>query len=269
MIRREAGERNGAGAATRWSGRTGREVATGCVRVIESFHRPGSRVPAHRHDLPFVTLVIRGGYVERNRSRHLHVGQGMVATHGEGDRHSDCFGSLPSHLLSMEWRAPPDRPFVARTFGRERAFRRIGLELLRELGLNDASTPVAIEALAAEIFVLADERVAPRSGDEAWFRMLEERLRSDFRQPLRLDGLAGELGRHRSHIARSFRRRSGCTIGQFLRRLRIEWARERLRQGAPIAQVAIDAGFSDQSHLTRWFRRSVGTTPGALRRESP
>ncbi|MGX1282843.1 helix-turn-helix transcriptional regulator [Bradyrhizobium elkanii] len=43
---------------------------------------------------------------------------------------------------------------------------------------------------------------------------------------------------------------------------RLNLARQLLRAGEPIAAVAADAGFSDQSHLTRLFRRTFGTTPG-------
>lgn len=251
---------------TRWSGTPGRQKATGGVRVVETFHAPEERVPSHHHDLPFATIVVSGGYVERRRSRIREIGEGGIAIHDEDDQHSDQFASSPTHLVSIEWLRPREPSFPSATLGKERAFTRIAMDLLRELDHGDTLSEVAIESLAAEIVVLSSLEIAPPPSGQGWLREVEERLRSEFRQPLQLDDLARAVGIHRSHLARTFRQRFGCTIGHFLRRLRIEWASERLQQGASIAQVAVDAGFADQSHLTRWFRRTTGSTPGALMR---
>jgi len=58
------------------------------------------------------------------------------------------------------------------------------------------------------------------------------------------------------------RRELGVSPHAFRVLARLNLARHLLRRGEPIAAVAADAGFSDQSHLTRLFRRTFGTTPG-------
>ena len=59
----------------------------------------------------------------------------------------------------------------------------------------------------------------------------------------------------------------GCTVGGYVRRLRIDWARERLAQrGAALVDVALDAGFADHAHFTRVFHRETGMTPSGYRR---
>jgi AraC family transcriptional regulator len=56
---------------------------------------------------------------------------------------------------------------------------------------------------------------------------------------------------------------------QYIRRLRLEWAAERLRKREEsLAQIASAAGFADQSHFTTWFKRQFGTTPAAFRAAS-
>jgi AraC-like DNA-binding protein len=53
----------------------------------------------------------------------------------------------------------------------------------------------------------------------------------------------------------------------FIRTRRIEWSMDRLRDtGDPVAEIAVGAGFFDQSHFTRCFKRMVGTTPARFRR---
>jgi AraC family transcriptional regulator len=72
---------------------------------------------------------------------------------------------------------------------------------------------------------------------------------------------------HPGYLASAFRRHFGCTIGEFVRRQRIALACRALTDGdAPLADVAIEAGFADQSHFTRTFKRQLGMTPAAYRK---
>jgi AraC-like DNA-binding protein len=68
------------------------------------------------------------------------------------------------------------------------------------------------------------------------------------------------------HFAAVFRRHYGCSVGEYLRRRRVHRARQRLAEtDLPLAEIATEAGFADQSHLTRMFKRFVGLTPGQYR----
>jgi AraC-like DNA-binding protein len=69
------------------------------------------------------------------------------------------------------------------------------------------------------------------------------------------------------YLAKTFRRYFGCSIGEHLRDLRVQHACRLLATSdRPFAEIAVDAGFCDQSHLCRAVRRHTGLTPGALRR---
>ena len=69
-----------------------------------------------------------------------------------------------------------------------------------------------------------------------------------------------------SAVAQAFRRRYGCTIGEYLRECRVARAASALRGRQPISSNAHDSGFADHSHLSRVFRRVVGCTPAEYRR---
>jgi AraC-like DNA-binding protein len=74
---------------------------------------------------------------------------------------------------------------------------------------------------------------------------------------------AGEsLGASPAHLVRCFSQTFGIAPHAYVLGRRIEAARQRLLDGEPITQVAAGVGFCDQSHLTRHFKRHVGTTPG-------
>jgi AraC-like DNA-binding protein len=83
-----------------------------------------------------------------------------------------------------------------------------------------------------------------------------------------LTDLAEIAGRSRFATYRAFRSRFGLAPSDYQRQLRLRAARQALAGGAAVADVAAATGFADQAHLTRWFRRCYGITPGAYRAAS-
>ena len=79
--------------------------------------------------------------------------------------------------------------------------------------------------------------------------------------------IAAEVGVHPATLSRGFRRAYGCTPGQLQRRLRLEFAAHELSTtDRPLATIAQQAGFYDQSHFTNAFRRQLGASPLQYRR---
>ncbi len=89
------------------------------------------------------------------------------------------------------------------------------------------------------------------------------------REPLRLTGLAAELGVHPAHLSRMFRRALGVTLSSYVLRRRVDLVCAALASDreASLARLAQETGFADQSHLCRSFLRVTGLTPGAWRRK--
>lgn len=83
--------------------------------------------------------------------------------------------------------------------------------------------------------------------------------------PVSLEALAAHAGMSRFHLLRRFRDRYGHPPHAYHLRLRTARARELLAAGAPIPEAAARCGFADASHLTRWFKRVYGITPGRFR----
>lgn len=82
---------------------------------------------------------------------------------------------------------------------------------------------------------------------------------------IRLDELAHTSGLSKFHLCRQFAAEFGLSPNRYQRQLRLQMARHLLREGMPIADVALECGFADQAHLGRQFRMSYGVTPGSLR----
>jgi AraC-like DNA-binding protein len=102
----------------------------------------------------------------------------------------------------------------------------------------------------------ADHRVASRLRDYLDARLFE---------PVTLAAAAEAVGAGEAHAAHSFVDAFGIAPHAYVLGRRLEAARDRILAGQPLADVAAEVGFYDQAHLTRRFRRFLGTTPGQYR----
>lgn len=104
------------------------------------------------------------------------------------------------------------------------------------------------------------------AGPEAVARA-RDLLHARMADPPKLEDLATEVGARPFPLLRAFRDAHGLPPHAYLNQERVRTARRLLDSGTPVADVAHTVGFVDQAHLTRHFRRILGITPGAYRRE--
>lgn len=99
-----------------------------------------------------------------------------------------------------------------------------------------------------------------------WLRVIRDHIEGRFRERIRIASLACAAERHPNHVSRAFRRHFGMTLTEWTHRRRLAWAAEAIAAGEqPLGEIAGNAGFADQPHLTRVFRRYLGVTPNAYR----
>lgn len=245
-------------------------------RLSEWEYAQGATAPRHSHEHTYLNLVLQGGHVETLAHTEVSCPPQLLVLHPAGEVHGGAIARDDTRIFDIE--IAPERMARLRDAGvrldRRREFAGGSLVSLagrihRELVRGDALSALSIEGLAlellAEIGRAADAAVpdaAPR-----WLGGVRDQLHDRFAESLSLDEIAAQAGVHPDHLVHAFRRRFGCTVGDYVRRLRIDYARRRLAESdAPLAQIAVEAGFSDQSHFTRTFKRATGATPGAFRR---
>ena len=93
-----------------------------------------------------------------------------------------------------------------------------------------------------------------------------EQIMDDPTMPIAMDELSAIAGVTPEHLSRSFKQSYGLSPFQLLIAARIQTARKLITKGVPLATAAVSAGFSDQSHMTRWIKRAFGVSPGFFRR---
>jgi AraC-like DNA-binding protein len=94
-------------------------------------------------------------------------------------------------------------------------------------------------------------------------------IRDRYASEITASDLAAAAGQSRYAIHRAFKAAYGIAPSDYQRQLRLATARRLIARGQPISQAAAETGFADQSHLTRWFTRYYGITPGAYRSAQP
>jgi AraC family transcriptional regulator len=146
----------------------------------------------------------------------------------------------------------------------------LALQLYTEFCTPDSASSLSIEGFSLALLgELARQKPSAerRGARPRWLRRAVERIDSGFLDSLSLTALAADVQIDPTHLARTFRQHYGCTMTEYVRRLRIEYAkRELLATSRPLSELALAAGFTDQAHFSRVFRQLTGLTPGAFRR---
>ena len=235
------------------------------------------QLPPHGHAHAYFSFLVAGSYRETIGSSVLDHRPPALVFHPPGTEHRDAYGAGGGAFLNVEvdtkwlrsWpetRALPTDATVVSGIAGLRAAR----ALWHAMANREATRALEVEEQAAELLA---EVTRPGLGAESrrprWLSRVVERLDGAWADPPSMDELAREAEVHPAHLSRAFRRHVGCSPTGFVQRRRVEhvWRRLADRDAPDLTGIALEAGFADQSHCTRVFKRLVGVPPGALRRE--
>jgi AraC family transcriptional regulator len=143
------------------------------------------------------------------------------------------------------------------------------LKIYKEAYRSDQFTPLAIEGLVLEILAELSRSCIKGVGARLprWLEQANSLIHDRFTESLTLQEIADSVKAHPVYLGAAFRKHYGCTIGEYIRQLRIEYAcREITKPDVSLAHIALSAGFSDQSHFTRSFKLLTGMTPTQYRK---
>ena len=233
-------------------------------------HRCARMLPPHSHGAAFFSLLIKGDYREQFGAREIRYQPLTLVFHREDTLHRDELGPAGATFLTLEigprWLGEVSRwrnlPPVMELTGRAPWLALSAFELLTGGALTRAELESVTLELVGDALQLP---TGPADRAPRWLVRVEERLRDDPVDRASVTALAREAGVHPVHLARTFRRRHGVTIGTFALDRRLDRARRLLATPMALVDIAAELGFADQSHFTRMFRRRTGVTPGGAR----
>lgn len=254
-----------------------REIA-GFV-LTDNRYPPDLKLPRHNHPLAYFCLVRQGTFSERSGANMRTCKPSTLIFHPALEWHADqfgkqgglCFGIQLTYRWLERWGERP-AAFETPAYYKGGMLVQLALRLYHESQDTDEMSALVIEGLALEIMgQAARSQVRSHDGDKfpRWLKHAQDLLHAHFADQLSLVRIAEAVDVHPTHLARLFRRNFRCTVGEYIRHLRIEFARRAIATSdTPLAQIAFSAGFSDQSHFSKSFKRLTGHTPAEFRRIS-
>lgn len=250
-----------------------RTMDLGAIRIHDATFAPRDVLPLHAHERTILAVMLAGGFDVTFPTRQFDCLAGTAFIEPAGDVHANRMSQRGARVMVLELDAhavPNDRRrggfFDEPSAARRHDLLGLSLALARELGAGQGATPLAAESLAWELIDAVRPARTPHGG-RRWVETVRDVLHAHLDRPLRVADLAKQVGVHRVHLGRVFRERFGQSLGDYHRRIRIEWAaRELLLGHASVTDVAQRAGFADQAHFTRFFKRIMGATPVAWSR---
>jgi AraC family transcriptional regulator len=231
-------------------------------------------IPKHSHRHAFLTFVIEGTYRERCGTRSIVCRPGALRFLPAGEVHENEFESRvrclhvwidPAVLDKLDSRSViPRSPAEISGLSATWLANRLYAEFCRE----DSASGIAVEGLVLEILAeiarsesKPDLQVIPR-----WLKHATEIVEARFLERLSLAAIAAEVGVHYVHLSRQFHKYNRVTVGELIRKRRIQYASHLLAHShTPLAEIALICGFSDQSHLSFLFKRYMGMSPSRFR----
>lgn len=251
-----------------------RKNAIAGLTLTETSYTADLRLPKHAHEEAYFCFVLQGEYNE-NYGRHSRsCTPSTLIFHPSNETHSDQF-CVAARCFNIQMNAgwqERTRQYSL-SLNQPVDFRggllpQLAMRLYSEFYSTDACSPLIVEGLALEMIgeacrpsVNKSANVAPR-----WLLTVRDLLHEQFSGNFTLSELANSAGVHPVHLAREFRRFYHCTIGEYSRRLRIEFACRKISTSdMPLSEIALAAGFFDQSHFTRTFKACTGKTPQEYR----
>ncbi len=254
-----------------------RQVRTPTVEVVSAWFPPNARLASHTHAKAVFGVMVGGAFRTRIVRAEVDYVAASAWTEPAEERHANVAGAEGARVVIVQ----PGSSEVdladecRRLLGGVICFRSADLlaeacRLEAECALPDDLSPLVIEGTALAMLARGARLYRRRAHHEAgprWLKLAVDYLHEHRLDRINLGELAVSLGVHPSRLAHEFRTRLGTTPGDYVRRLRLDWAADRLRgSNATIAEIAVRAGFYDQSHFSRTFRRHFGVAPADWRR---
>ncbi len=247
----------------------------GAFTLGERLYPAYFQTPRHSHDLALFCFVVQGGFTETYGSRTRDCEPSTFLFHAPGESHAEHFyrSGGCSFIVEIEpyWlERVREHSRVINTSADfdSGVITLLATRLYKEFLELDDISPLVIEGLMFEMLGETSRSAKSASALQPprWLEQARQLLHDRFAEPLTLAEIAKTVGIHPVHLSQVFHKHYHCTVGLYIRQRRIEFACQMLANtNIPLSEIALAAGFSDQSHLTRTFKRYMGMPPSQYR----
>ncbi len=225
-----------------------------------------TEVPEHAHDWPVLSIFVLGGYLNETETGRRLINGPSAIFYRAGSAHRNAALAAGFEQIEIEFDpgwlgdTPVPGTAVSHWIGGHAG------AMARSLAQYCSGAIGAAGIRAAICKLMWTHRDAHERSYAPWVDVVSQRLRED--SSLKVPELARKVGRHPSWLGSAYRQATGEGLLEAATRFRIECASRLLREtDQSCACVALEAGFCDQSHMNRSFRRILGRLPTAVRHD--
>jgi AraC-like DNA-binding protein len=234
------------------------------------------KVDWHYHETPYFTFILEGDLIEGNKKEIYHCSPGTLLFHNWQEAHYNIkpkgytrgfhveldekwISRFDVNLNELQGSIHIDNPIVKLLF----------YKIFRESKNHDDITPLSIQTLLLETLSQIE------SGQEinfknkpGWVKKIRDILHDSPTRQLSLDELSNLLHIHPVHLSRDFSKYFHCTIGEYVRKIRVGNSLMLLsNKNLSLTEIGFACGFADQSHFIRCFKKIMGTSPLVFRKQ--
>lgn len=233
------------------------------------------KVDWHYHENPYFTFIVSGNIVEGNKKETYNCPAGTLLFHNWQEPHYNVKPEKFTRGFQIEVKADwlsgfeYDLNFLPSNLNVANPQAKLLFhKIYKESKEFDKFSALSIETLLSEVFQeISGSQELSETRPPLWVKKVDEILHENFAENLSLKTLADELNLHPVYLSRKFPKYFHCTIGEYVRKIRVEKSLRMLsRKQFSLTEIACLCGFSDQSHFIRCFKKFIGTSPKEYRK---
>lgn len=231
------------------------------------------KVDWHYHENAYFTFLLDGRVLEGNKKEIYHCTAGSLLFHNWQEPHYNIKPKGYTRGFHIEFKPDWFQGFdlnISNLQGSINLYnpqlKALMYNVFKESKQDTGS--LAVDTLLIELFTMATKNETRLSGKvPLWVTKIRDLLNDNSAYDWSLQALSIQLDIHPVHLSRDFSRYFGCSIGQYIRTIRVQQSLSMIvKGGSSLTSIALDCGFADQSHFIRTFKTLHQITPFAYRK---
>jgi AraC family transcriptional regulator len=239
----------------------------GVFAGAKTFRQQAAAAVMHYHENTHVNFVLQGGVLDKRKTWETERAPGELMFFHAGEPHKTIIEQFPTKSIDLVIEHEFLRDNLATESSINSAVEKspqakfIMLRIYKELISEDAFSNCSIKMLLLNLIHANPETDSPKTFP-GWIKTVAEVARDKWNETLTLKDLSEAAGVHPITISKHFPKYFSCTFGEYMRRLKIEKSLYFLKVSSfSLTEIAVECGFSDQSHFIRTFKQLTGFLP--------
>ena len=223
-------------------------------------YQDACKVPLHYHQNPYLSLNLRSEYLEQGKFKERTVGAGNIVIRPKGYEHENVFYKKNGLCFNIEVLKNPIDSYESlfddvMIKNAHRALQQLLVGFVKNYQQDE------LDCMAMEALIPFEKEVFQGKKQDWYFRVLDH-IHDEYDAYLSLQKLSKTANVHPVYLARKFKVLQGMTVGEYIRKVRVEKGFTLLTSSSiKLTEVGLQSGYYDQAHFSRSFRQTFGLNP--------